>query len=410
MTSCSIGHELKQRGYQVTLFSLPDSCAIASRTGLEFWEIGGKDYPLGSIPAYMAQLGRKTGWDGLQFTLNLFRLHATKILEEGPTALRSAQIDALLVDQLTPEGAVLADYFGVPYISICSALPMHRDATIPPPSCNRHYSHDRWSLLLNRMQYMVRDLATRPLVQLLNKYRRQWNLQPYSDLWPDSTSPYAQICQAIAEFDYPTATPQKDLHYTGPYINPDLRDKISFPFEQLTDQPLIYASLGTLQNFRQNIYQTIIQACDGLDCQLVLSLGKGMKPDLFSHTPGSPIIVDYAPQLELLSKASLTITHAGLTTVMESLNYAVPIVAIPITNDQPGVAARVVQAGLGEATSVNQLNVNRLRDTISSVLKNPSYRSRACTLQKLLQQSGGVQRAADVVESVIQTKHRSPAH
>lgn len=56
--------------------------------------------------------------------------------------------------------------------------------------------------------------------------------------------------------------------------------------------------------------------------------------------PGNPIVVNYAPQLELLKIADLTITHAGVNTTLESLSNGVPLVAIPITNDQPGVAAR----------------------------------------------------------------------
>jgi UDP:flavonoid glycosyltransferase YjiC (YdhE family) len=59
----------------------------------------------------------------------------------------------------------------------------------------------------------------------------------------------------------------------------------------------------------------------------------------------TPIVVPFAPQLELLAKASLTITHAGMNTALETLAYAVPAVAIPVGNDQPGVAARLKWSG-----------------------------------------------------------------
>jgi len=45
--------------------------------------------------------------------------------------------------------------------------------------------------------------------------------------------------------------------------------------------------------------------------------------------------------LELLKQTSVCITHAGLNTVLEALTQDVPQVAIPVTNDQPGVAARI---------------------------------------------------------------------
>lgn len=48
-----------------------------------------------------------------------------------------------------------------------------------------------------------------------------------------------------------------------------------------------------------------------------------------------------APQLEVLERSTACIMHAGLNSTPESLTLGVPLVAIPITNDQPAVAARV---------------------------------------------------------------------
>ena len=41
------------------------------------------------------------------------------------------------------------------------------------------------------------------------------------------------------------------------------------------------------------------------------------------------------PQLDLIKRASAVITHAGLNTVLESLSEGVPLVCIPLGNDQP---------------------------------------------------------------------------
>ena len=71
----------------------------------------------------------------------------------------------------------------------------------------------------------------------------------------------------------------------------------------------------------------------------VISLGGGLDPVRLGQLPGDPIVVSYAPQLEVVKRAALVITHAGLNTVLESLAEGVPLVAIPLGNDQPGVAA-----------------------------------------------------------------------
>jgi UDP:flavonoid glycosyltransferase YjiC (YdhE family) len=119
--------------------------------------------------------------------------------------------------------------------------------------------------------------------------------------------------------------------------------------------------MGTLQNRQQNVFYTIAEACAGLDAQLVISLGGSGSPDSLTGLPGSPLVVGYAPQLELLQKAALTITHAGLNTTLESLTNAVPMVAIPVANDQPGVAARIAWTGAGEVVPFARLSVPKLR-------------------------------------------------
>jgi zeaxanthin glucosyltransferase len=45
--------------------------------------------------------------------------------------------------------------------------------------------------------------------------------------------------------------------------------------------------------------------------------------------PASAIVVSKAPQIELLKRAELCITHAGINTTLESLALGVPMVAIP---------------------------------------------------------------------------------
>ncbi len=176
-----------------------------------------------------------------------------------------------------------------------------------------------------------------------------------------------------------------------------------FSYEKLTSQPLIYASMGTLQNRLLGVFEKIAQACEGLDAQLVISLGGSASPESLPRLPKNPLVVKYAPQLELLEKATLMITHAGMNTTMECLKNGVPMVAIPVTNDQPGVAARIAWTGVGEVVPLKQLSVPKLRTAIQKVLGEESYKQRAIALQEAIQRAGGVSRAADIIEQVVLT-------
>ena len=89
------------------------------------------------------------------------------------------------------------------------------------------------------------------------------------------------------------------------------------------------------------------------------------------------MVVPYAPQLELLRRAVLAVTHAGLNTVLDALSTGVPMVAVPVTNDQPGIAARMAWTGAGEAIPLRQATIQRLRTLVARVLSNPSYRAAA---------------------------------
>ena len=79
------------------------------------------------------------------------------------------------------------------------------------------------------------------------------------------------------------------------------------------------------------------------------------------------------------------------------------MVAIPITADQPGMAARIAWTGTGEVIPLKRLRVPRLRKAIKRVLTNDAYRQSALKLQAAIDQAGGVRRAADIIEQAIAT-------
>src|SRR5262245_64345252 len=135
--------------------------------------------------------------------------------------------------------------------------------------------------------------------------------------------------------------------------------------------------MGTLQNRVLRTFRMIAEVCVGLDLQLVISLGGGQDPALLADLPGDPIVVGYAPQLELIQHSALTISHGGLNTVLESLAWGVPMVVLPVTYDQPGVGARVECAGVGRSIPVARLTLSRLRAAVRTVLDYPGFRVRA---------------------------------
>ena len=177
---------------------------------------------------------------------------------------------------------------------------------------------------------------------------------------------------------------------------------MDFPWERLTGEPLIYASMGTILNGQVDVFRTIIAAvAKNKNLQLVLSIGDQIDPKQIGSAPNNAIIVKQAPQLELLKQATVCITHAGLNTVLESLAQGVPQLAIPITYDQPGVAARVAHKRTGVVTSLDKLSADNLTFLLNELLTDPTYRENARKLQKAITEANGLSVAADLIEESL---------
>lgn len=398
----TLGHELLSRGHRVTLFGVPDAQPKALAAGLDFWAIAELDFPKGATSQALAQLGKLSGLAALRYTVNLVTQSAAMLLRDAPAAIKQAGVEALLVDQVSPGGGTVAEYLDIPFISVGSALLLNQEDRVPPFFTTWSYNPAWWAHLRNQAGYALFNRIGQPIREVVSEYRQKWKLPPY--FRPnDQYSQLAQLSQQPAEFEFPRQHLPPYFHFTGPYHNPASREPVAFPFEKLTRQSLIYASMGTIQNRLLDIFQNIAEACNGLDAQLVLSLGGSTIPESLPELPGKPLVVGYAPQLELLQKATLTITHAGLNTTLESLSNGVPMVAIPITNDQPGVAARIAWTGAGEVVPLSRLSVPKLRTAVQQVLTQDSYKQNASRLQEAIRRAGGVSRAADIIEQVIST-------
>ena len=238
-----------------------------------------------------------------------------------------------------------------------------------------------------------------PMAEVAKPYAEKAGLQiDWND--PAATlSKLAVITQTPREFDYPNIDWPAAFHYAGPFHDDVGREKVPFPWDKLTREPLVFASMGTLVNGLEYVYRTILDAVRHLSgVQVVLSVGRNIDLDDLGPIPSNTLVVSSAPQIELLKRATLCITHAGLNTTLEALAQGVPMVAIPIGYDQPGVAARIAYHGVGEVLQLQDLTVARLSELIQRVRSNQSYHDKARHLQKVIAQTRGLDLAAEVIE------------
>ena len=65
----ALGRELVARGHRVTCFQVADLEEKIHSEGLEFYRIGGADYPPGALRASLDALGRLAGFTALRYTI-----------------------------------------------------------------------------------------------------------------------------------------------------------------------------------------------------------------------------------------------------------------------------------------------------------------------------------------------------
>jgi MGT family glycosyltransferase len=397
----ALGRRLQSRGHEVVYFQVADLERPIRAAGLRFRQIGRDDFPPGALRARDEEVGKLKGMAALRCGLRGIGRKALMLFRDAPAAIRDEGVDSLLVDQVEMAGGTVAEHLGLPFVSVAAALPINTDPSVPPVTFSWPHRVGVAARLRNRVGNAVSEWIFSGVLRTINRQRRAWKLPPARNL-NALFSTLAQVSQLPAELELPRRRLPPSFLHTGPWTDPEARAPVDFPWSRLDpSRPLVYASMGTLQNGVLRTFRVIAEACAGLDLQLVISLGGGQSPELLGDLPGDPIVVGYAPQLELIRQSALTISHGGLNTALESLERGVPMVVLPVTYDQPGVGARVEHSGVGRSIPVGRLTVDRLRNAVRTVLDYPAYGERARWLQSSIEADDGLNRAADVIEEAF---------
>jgi MGT family glycosyltransferase len=376
--------------------------AVFRANGLPFVSFGEKESPSGASETFrsrLAQLSRLQGEDATRLVLEILASRTETMLHWLPTVLVQEGIDALVIDTYQFYAELVPMHLGIPYIHVSNALPF--DYSGYTPLCLYGWPHETTSAALARNRTGVAKF-TGMLTEAnapVRAYAKSLGLRIDWENPGSTISKLAWLTQMPREFDFESSHWPSQFYYTGPFHDGMGRAKVDFPWEQLTGEPIVYASMGTVGNGRPEIFRTIVSAvAKHKSVQLVLAIGSQLIPEEIGPAPTNAIIVKQAPQLELLKQSSVCITHAGFNTVLEALAQGVPQVAIPVTHDQPGVAARIADKKTGLVISLDELTESHLSALLDGALNDSTYRSNARKLQQAIIETNGLARGADLVE------------
>jgi zeaxanthin glucosyltransferase len=346
------------------------------------------------------KMSKLEGPGALAFYCGVAAKETEMIFKSLPKMVETTGIEVLIIDPIQFCVELGAMKLGIPYITVATAL--YLDYSGYTPLHVYDWSHETTPEALVRNREGVVRFARSTYNERTKAYAKKAGLKID---WDDPSfvfSKLAYITQIPKEFDFENPLLPPQFHYTGPFHDGKGRPKQDFPWDRLTGEPLIYASMGTLMNGRADVFRTIVAGvAKHKGTQLVLSIGDQLDPKQIGPVPGNAIIAKQTPQLEVLKRASVCITHAGLNTVLESLAQGVPQVGIPITFDQPGVATRIAAKKTGVTMPFEKLTSDQLSTLLGEVLSNALYRENARKFQDVIAKTNGLSMAADLVEQSL---------
>ena len=343
------------------------------------------------------EMSKLEGNEALAFYCGVAAKETEAIFKSLPRMLEKTGVEALVLDPIQFFVELAAMKLRIPYVTVANAL--YIDFSGYTPAGIFGWPHETTPDALARNLQAVTQAVRFCYNEGTKSYAKELGFKTDLDHPSWIFSELAYITQLPKEFDFehPLLPPQ--FHYTGPFHDGKGRHPMDFPWDRLTGEPLIYASMGTIMNGRADVFRTIAAGvANHRGTQLVLSIGDRLDPKQIGPVPSNAIIVNQAPQLELLKRASVCITHAGLNTVLESLAQGVPQLAIPVTFEQPGIAARIAAKKTGVTMSFADLTSEHLSTLLDEVLNCSIYREDARKFQEIISKTNGLALAANIVE------------
>ncbi len=375
-----IVRQLVQRGHEVTVFNEASFGPLITATGATF-----SAYP----PVIHLEDFSRTLKDGNMIAWIEMILGATgPLLWRLTRQLRADPPDLLVFDGIAVWGEMLASKLRLPSVAIST--------TFMSDAFARSGSE------------VLRDLLS--IVPLLPKFA--WDairVIPQAPLDLPRRLPLVPrrgdvtLMLTSRAFHPPTRHRDgSDFIFVGCSIDPGTRRE-SFDFGRLDGRPLLYVSLGTLHHGNAAFFDSCVAAFGSFPGQVLVSVGRGTDLGRYADAPPNFIFVEAVPQLAVLERTSVFLTHGGLNSVHEALWHGVPMVAVPQQIEQLHNAEAMQAAGAGlvidgEAHG-RRVTAEALRAAVDRVMgARDTYVAAAARIGATLREGGGIEAAASLIE------------
>ena len=369
--------ELVSRGHRVRYYSYEMMRPKIEAAGAEFVACDGYDFEQKLTPKDAARIGKDMAF-------------STHILVETTLALdemvcRDMEVlrpDCIVADSMAVWGKAVAKKLNIPFVSSTTTFAFNQ--------------HSAKIMKQSPMQLISMLFAMPKINRDLKRLRdRGYPVQNILDIIQNDDFTDT-VVYTSAEFQPCAETFSDKYAFVGPSIRP-----AEAVFEKKREK-LVYISMGTVNNDMLPLYKRCIAAFAGTQDQVVLSVGSMVSLEAFGTLPENVSVYPCVDQIAVLQKADVFLSHCGMNSVSESLYHGVPLVMLPQTAEQQGVAERVRQLGAGKILA--KTDGPAILDAVREVLGNPAYREAAAAIAEGFRNCTGAKGAADKILQVCQSK------
>ena len=394
--SFALARKLRVRGHHVHYLGIPDTADRIRSQGFDFTPVFSRAFPEGTLAKQYESEAQGKLYGVAEF-MDRFRGTCEHLREgELERATRQLHPDLFLISSGTPWVGIAACRTGIPVICFSSTLISVEDSAVPPFNSDLIPSDTRLSRLRIWLEWKKLFFRRR-------LYSGAWNIsEDLKALARDCGYPPAKIDFRVEtwprlllpelvffprELDFPRTRTPEGAVFIEASVDVERKDG-DFPWNRLDeDKPLVYCTLGTVVPFKApsrcaQFFQMFMDAMAQRPAlQGVVAISNYVEADGF-NCPHNVVIASEAPQVEILKRASLMVSHGGVTGLKESAFMGVPMLLVPIHYDEFGNAARVVYHRLGVRLQLEKVSAFELGRLIDRVLEDTSTQRGRHSCQK----------------------------
>ncbi len=305
---------------------------------------------------------------------------------------RNINPDAIVYDSIAIWGKWLAWQLQIPAITSCTPYYYSREMISKEPAF--------FSKAVLRQKDSI-NLDINHVFKVMNK--RLWIEYPeLKNL--DITTSYAGSGDTNIIFSSEQLQRNIDLikkennHFVGIMIDEgDTAHDVSYFISQ--GKPNIYIALGTIHNDAM-VYQACVDALREFDFNVVMSVGKANQANRLLQIPTSWRVENSVPQIALLKKIDVFISHGGVNSVREASHFGVPIVIIPKAGDHYIIAEDIRRKNTGIVIN-NYKDTDEIRRAVLKCLQNQSIKHACKKMAEEMQSLGGLERVVEIIEAKL---------